>query len=88
MLQVGADGTNSVVRKLLTEHGLGSVQKVSLEEKRENTRVYKNITIPVQHTQYSAPDGGGICRLAERSAAGRVLESLPTREGAPPCETR
>jgi len=84
MLQVGADGTSSTVRTLLEGQGIGRVRSVKLEEKRENTRVYKTIVIPVQGTEYSAPDGGGICRIAERSAAGRVIESLPTKEGAPP----
>lgn len=82
VLQVGADGASSVVRTLLEEQGIGSVRSVRLEEKRQNTRVYKTIMIPLQHTEYSGPDGSGICTLSERSAAGRVFESLPTKEGA------
>ena len=80
-MQVGADGASSMVRTLLEEQGIGKVRSVHLEEKRENTRVYKTIMIPLQDTEYSGPDGSGICTLSERSAAGRVLESLPTKEG-------
>eukprot|EP00892_Ulva_mutabilis_P005378 jgi/Ulvmu1/3211/UM015_0252.1 len=78
---VGADGASSVVRKLLEEQGIGRVHSVKLEEKRQNTRVYKTIMIPVQDTKYSGPDGSGVCTLAERSSGGRVFESLPTKEG-------
>lgn len=84
MRQVGADGASSVVRTLLEEQGLGDVHSVALEEKRENTRVYKTIVIPLQNTEYSTPDGSGMCTLSERSEAGRVIESLPTKEGAIP----
>ena len=82
VLQVGADGARSTVRTLLEEQGLGNVQTVDLEERQKNTRLLKTIVIPIQGTEYSAPDGGGICRIAERSPRGRVFESQPTREGA------
>lgn len=76
------------MRTLLEEQGLGEVRSVKLEEKRQNTRVYKTIVIPVQGTEYSAADGSGMCRIAERSAAGRVFESQPTKSGALLCQPR
>lgn len=79
---MGADGANSAVRTLLEDQGMGKVRSVNLEEKPENTRVYKILVIPLQDTEYSDADGSGMCTLSERSATGRVIESLPTKEGA------
>lgn len=78
---MGADGANSAVCALLEHQGIGKVRSVHLEEKPENTRVYKILVIPLQDTEYTEADGSGMCTLSERSAAGRVIESLPTKEG-------
>lgn len=77
VVQVGADGAGSKVLAALEEQNLGRVRNKQLQELAKNTRVYKTVMMP-------SPEGedDSSTTFSERSAGGRVLESLPTVEGA------
>lgn len=77
VVQVGADGAGTTVLSALEKQSLGKIRNVQLEELPKNTRVYKTVMMP----SLEGEDDSTVT-YSERSAAGRVLESLPTKEGA------
>ena len=76
LIQVGADGAGTTVVNSLEEQSLGKVRNIKLEELPKNTRLYKTVML-------LSPEGqdDSTVTYSERSAGGRVLESLPTVEG-------
>jgi 2-polyprenyl-6-methoxyphenol hydroxylase-like FAD-dependent oxidoreductase len=76
-VQVGADGAGSTIRSTLVDLA-PEVKANYLEEKPKNTRVYKAMVLQIP----DGPDWPKDSSYSERSAGGRVLECLPTVEGA------
>jgi hypothetical protein len=76
--QIGADGASSEVLAGL-EALSARVRGVGLKENRSQTRVYRTLIMPLPKGD---PDWPNTASYSQHSAAGRVLECLPTKEGA------
>jgi hypothetical protein len=78
-LQIAADGASSSLLSS-AEQLSNRVRNVQLKENRKQTRVYRTLIMPLPEND---PEWPSTAAYSERSPAGRVLECLPTREGAP-----
>lgn len=74
---MGADGARSTIRSTLVDVA-PRVNANYLVEKPQNTRIYKALVLPIPDGPQWPKDSS----YSERSAGGRVLECLPTAEGA------